>query len=215
MKKNFIFISLTIIVLVILGIWYINNKDVFSPQALTFISEVNYICDDSKTIKASFYEGKYIPVEPGEPPIPTGSVEIILSDGKSFNLPQTISASGVRYANNDESLIFWSKGDSAFILENNEETYANCITAQNCYVGGCSGELCTNDLEAVSTCEFIVGMECLDMEMSCELIDNECTWVLSKEAAECFIRIKEDQGDQVFETRIGHFFEKAEELLGY
>jgi membrane-bound inhibitor of C-type lysozyme len=38
-------------------------------------------------------------------PVLLGSVEIILSDGRNFNLPQTISASGIRYANDDESLI--------------------------------------------------------------------------------------------------------------
>jgi eight-cysteine-cluster-containing protein len=215
MKKNFIFISLIIIILVILGIWYINNKDIFSPQKLTFISEVNYICDDDKIIKASFYEGEYIPVGSEEMPIPSGSVEIVLSDGRNFNLPQTISASGIRYANDDESLIFWSKGENAFILENDEETYKNCFAEKNCYVGGCSGELCTNNPEAISTCEFLAGMECLDTEMSCELIENECTWVLSKAAAECFMRIKEEQGNQVMETRIGHFFEKAMDVLNY
>lgn len=58
-------------------------------------------------------------------------------------------------------------------------------------------------------------MECSDTEMSCELVENECIWVLSKEAAECFMRIKEEQGNQVMETRIGHFFEKAKEVLNY
>jgi len=215
MKKNSIFIFLTIIILVILGVWYANNKDVFSPQALTFISEVNYICDDDKTIEASFYEGESVLVEPGEMPVPTGSVKIVLSDGRNFDLPQTISASGIRYANEDESLIFWSKGNNAFILEQDEETYKNCFVVQDCFIGGCSGELCTNNSEAISTCEFLAGMECLDMEMSCELIENECTWVLSKEAAECFMKIKEEQRDQVTETRIGHFFEKAANFLGY
>lgn len=59
-------------------------------------------------------------------------------------------------------------------------------------------------------------MECSDTEMSCELVENECIWVfLSKEAAKCFMRIKEEQGNQVMETRIGHFFEKAKEVLNY
>lgn len=60
-------------------------------------------------------------------PVLLGSVEIILSDGRNFNLPQTISASGIRYANDDESLIFWSKGENAFILEGDEGIYKNCF----------------------------------------------------------------------------------------
>ena len=216
MKKNLIFIIL-IIVLIISGILYLNNKDknLVTPNTSNFIDQVFYTCDDGKTIDASFYEGEITLVEPGEPPIPSGSVKIILSDGRDFDLPQTISASGIRYADSNESIIFWSKGDGAFIVENDEETYKNCFAVKDCYIGGCSGELCTNNPEAVSTCEFLAGMECLNKDMRCELVDNECTWVLSEEAAECFMRVKEEQGDQAMETRIGHFFEKAINVLGY
>src|SRR5581483_12293852 len=35
-------------------------------------------------------------------------------------------ASGARYANADESFIFWNKGTTAFITENGQTTYANC-----------------------------------------------------------------------------------------
>lgn len=56
-------------------------------------------------------------------------------------------------------------------------------------------------------------MECSDTEMSCELVENECIWVLSKEAAECFMRIKEEQGNQVMETRIGYFLKKQRRFL--
>lgn len=64
------------------------------------------------------------------PPIPSGSVKIILSDGRTFNLPQTISADGGRYANSDESFVFWSKGDGAMVLENNiEKNYMGCVVS--------------------------------------------------------------------------------------
>ncbi len=84
---------------------------------------------------------------------------------------------------------------------------------KECYVGGCSGELCTDNPEAISTCELIAGMECLREEMTCKLVEEKCTWVLSKEAAECFMGVEEEYGEKVRETRIGYFFEKAEELL--
>ena len=100
----------------------------FIENASTLITQVTYICNGDKTIEAAFYKGETKPVEPGEMPIPSGSVKIVLSDGRSFDLPQTISADGGRYANNDESFVFWSKGDSATILENNiEKDYKGCI----------------------------------------------------------------------------------------
>ncbi len=87
------------------------------------------------------------------------------------------------------------------ILEKEEIAY--------CYIGGCSGELCTNNPEAMSTCEWLPGMECLKEDMSCELVENECTWVLSGKAVSCFLDILDKEGDYVKETRIGHLFEKA------
>jgi hypothetical protein len=38
-------------------------------------------------------------------------VELMLSDGRSLSLPQVMSASGARYANKDESFVFWNKGN--------------------------------------------------------------------------------------------------------
>jgi len=65
-------------------------------------------------------------------PIPSGSVELVLSDGRTFSLPQTISADGVRYANSDESFVFWSTGDEALVLENGEEKeYKNCVVSDS------------------------------------------------------------------------------------
>lgn len=79
-----------------------------------------------------------------------------------------------------------------------------------CYVGGCSGELCTKDPEAISTCELLPGMECLQENMSCEAVGNECSWVLSKEAAQCLLEVKENEEFDVGESRIGILFEMAE-----
>lgn len=126
MKKNLVFILIIIIVLAGAGIWYANNRSIsFSPSP---IAQATYICNGDKTIDAVFYRGEIKQVEPGEPPIPSGSVKIILSDGRNFDLPQTISADGSRYANSDESFIFWSKGSRALVLEDNaEKGYIGCI----------------------------------------------------------------------------------------
>jgi membrane-bound inhibitor of C-type lysozyme len=125
MKKNLIFIFPIVIIIAGAGIWYVNNmenKNLSPPSSPSPIAHVTYICDDGQTIDATFYKGQPSPVAPGEPPVPSGSVKIILSDGRNFELPQTISADGSRYANSDESFVFWSKGDYALVLENNVET---------------------------------------------------------------------------------------------
>jgi membrane-bound inhibitor of C-type lysozyme len=133
MKKNTILIFLTIIILADAVIWYANNKGNISPSPTPSPSPAStiqaaYVCNGGKTIDAIFHKGEQKPVNPGEPPIPTGSVKIILNDGRNFNLPQTISADGGRYATSDESFIFWSKGDGALVLENNaEKNYKGCV----------------------------------------------------------------------------------------
>ena len=45
-------------------------------------------------------------------------------------VPQAMSASGARYANKDETFVFWNKGDTAFVTEGKDgkETYSGCAT---------------------------------------------------------------------------------------
>jgi membrane-bound inhibitor of C-type lysozyme len=77
------------------------------------ISTVDYVCKGNKTIKAAFYSDK---------------VDLTLSDGRTLSLPQTMSGSGIRYANADESFVFWSKGNTAFVTEgaDAEPTFDGC-----------------------------------------------------------------------------------------
>jgi membrane-bound inhibitor of C-type lysozyme len=82
------------------------------PQTL----QARFACDDGKTIDATF-------VNTGG-----GSVQLGLSDGRSLTLPQTRSGSGARYANKGETIVFWNKGDTAFIDEGGKQTYRNCAT---------------------------------------------------------------------------------------
>ncbi len=128
--RKIVFLLLLALIIISAGIWYINNKNNAPSQSEspTLISQINYLCNGGRTINAAYYKGAVVSVSPGEPPIPTGSVKVVLSDGRSLNLPQTISASGVRYANSDESFVFWNKGDAVLVLENNtEKDYTNCL----------------------------------------------------------------------------------------
>ena len=85
--------------------------------------------------------------------------------------------------------------------------------AEECFIGGCSGELCTDNPEVISTCELLPGMECFGEEMNCQLVEGECSWVLSQEAARCLLDVRARLGKQVTESRIGYLFNQAEELL--
>ena len=78
------------------------------------INKVAFACAGDKTINAAFSPDK---------------VDLTLSDGRTMSLPQAQSASGIRYTNPGESIVFWSKGNTAFITEgaDKKETYAGCI----------------------------------------------------------------------------------------
>ena len=106
-----------------------------APAAQQQVGKASYACDAGKTIVATYYQGaaSAAPVSSSTPPTPNGSVALVLSDGRSMTLPQTISGSGIRYANADESLVFWSKGNTAFITEgaNQPQTFSNCISTSN------------------------------------------------------------------------------------
>ena len=67
---------------------------------------------------------------PGRQSIYANSVSLKLSDGRSLTVPQAMSASGARYANKDETFVFWNKGDTAFVTEGKDgkETYSGCAT---------------------------------------------------------------------------------------
>lgn len=95
------------------------------------LNTVSYSCDQNKTIIAEYYDGESSVAENGMP-IPGGHVVLTLASGQMMSVPQTVSADGARYGNQDESFVFWSKGNSAFVQEgaNGTQTYTNCI-AQN------------------------------------------------------------------------------------
>jgi membrane-bound inhibitor of C-type lysozyme len=80
------------------------------------ISDVTFACDAGKTVHGIFHQN---------------GVQLLLSDGRNMTVPQAVSASGARYANDDESFVFWNKGNTAFITEgtgaDSTTTYANCV----------------------------------------------------------------------------------------
>lgn len=78
---------------------------------------VQFNCDGGKTVSAQFYKN---------------FVHLEFGWQKTLYLPQTISADGGRYANSDESVVFWNKGNTAFVSEGNPDniTYKNCVISK-------------------------------------------------------------------------------------
>ncbi len=92
---------------------------------------VRYACDQGKSIVAEYFEGP-AGVAANGMPIPGGRVSLVLGDGRRLTLPQTISASGIRYADKGEAIVFWSKGDTAFVEEGPSQTvtYKDCVAVR-------------------------------------------------------------------------------------
>lgn len=90
---------------------------VMPALAETPVASAVFKCDGGKSIDATFY---------------ASSVDLKLSDGRSMKVPQAMSASGARYANKDETFVFWNKGDTAFVTEGKDgkETFSGCVTGQ-------------------------------------------------------------------------------------
>ncbi|HVU06733.1 MAG TPA: MliC family protein [Candidatus Paceibacterota bacterium] len=76
------------------------------------VNDVVFACTAGKSIHAVFHT--------------TNTVDLVLSDGRALSIPQVISASGARYADADESFVFWNKGNTAFIQEKGATTFAGC-----------------------------------------------------------------------------------------
>ena len=80
-------------------------------------SEVTFVCRAGKSINATFF------------PRVDSYVDLKLSDGRTLSVPHALSASGARYANADETFVFWNRGETAFITEgtSGQETYGGCV----------------------------------------------------------------------------------------
>lgn len=118
MKKILlVVVSLSLIV----GCFYMIRKNLLQNNEIntttkktsdTIINSVTFTCSDTKVVQAIFFKDK---------------VELNLSDKRNILLLQAISASGARYANSDESFVFWNKGNTSFIEEKGIRTFKDCI----------------------------------------------------------------------------------------
>lgn len=132
-------LGIIVVIIVALGVWLSLHLGQTVPAGLGApVASVNYSCDAGKTIAAQYFQGAEKPGQNGGPPSPGGKVLLDLSDGRNLTLKQTVSADGTRYSDGNpqagqgqagaESFVFWSKGKTALVLENNEQkSYLGCI----------------------------------------------------------------------------------------
>jgi len=120
-KKRFLNVSLAIVVILLIiggvSVYYFKqskpSRNIFTTDDNNkFINPANFNCSENKKIQALFFKDR---------------VELSLSDGRNMLISQAVSASGVRYANTDESFVFWNKGDTAFVNEGNKTTFKDCL----------------------------------------------------------------------------------------
>ncbi len=118
-------------ILIVFVIVYLETKKDIAPlPPVAEPTKVNvfYLCSEDKSIAVTYTIGKATKnANPNLPPTATGSVTIPLAEGKTITLPQTVSADGARFANADESVLFWSKGNSVLFEEKGVQNYKNCI----------------------------------------------------------------------------------------
>ncbi len=108
MNKKLIYIF--VLLIIIAGILFFlksKNNNTVAP-----VNNFSFYCT-SGTIVASFS---------------SGTVSLVLSDGRNMTLPEEVSGSGIRYGSS--KFEFLSKGDNAFVTEDGKNTYENCVTGK-------------------------------------------------------------------------------------
>ena len=127
MNKRFslgIAILVVILVLVVIaGFFFGRLPRTLVPPPSTPPIFATFLCGEGKSIFATFAQGTPKTASPGERPVQSGSVTLVFSDGRSTMLPQTVSADGGRYANADESIVFWNKGSGVLLTEQSATTH--------------------------------------------------------------------------------------------
>ena len=111
-------LTLLVALLAILVLGLVTNAGDSAAQPAAKTIRAHFACADGKVVDATFINGA------------RSSVALALSDGRKLTLPQALSASGARYATKDESVVFWNKGDTAFLEEAGKTTYDGCVASR-------------------------------------------------------------------------------------
>lgn len=129
MKQKSPILPVIITVLIIIGTWVAWNKGWFStandrPDSSTHEQDNNtqpsakYMSEDGTLVSASFNNTN-------------NTVTFSLPDLGTVTLPQAMSASGARYANTDESLVFWEHQGELRITQNDKDIFVGQLQSTN------------------------------------------------------------------------------------
>ena len=107
--------SLALLLLVVITLVTAPSVESAGPKTI----KASFACSSDKSIVATFINGK------------RSSVNLVLSDGRRLALPHALSGSGARYATDDESVVFWNKGNTASLEETGKTTYVDCVAVKS------------------------------------------------------------------------------------
>jgi hypothetical protein len=125
--------AIVVVLAIVLGAWVYSRPAPAAPEpeapSAPEVVTATFTCDGGKTIVATYHEGPVaVAPEPDQPPTPTSWLEVSIGGAATTTLGQTISADGARFANDDESLVVWNKGNLVLVMRNNQMDldYTNC-----------------------------------------------------------------------------------------
>jgi membrane-bound inhibitor of C-type lysozyme len=117
MNNKTLIALIVVVLLVVVGVLVIKKSPNQIPanptegKDISITATGSFLCSNGSTIDAIFTENS----------------AIVSVDEQVLELPQVVSASGARYANADESFVFWNKGNTVFIEQSGEITYNDCL----------------------------------------------------------------------------------------
>jgi membrane-bound inhibitor of C-type lysozyme len=91
------------------------DKENIEPT-ITPSAQVSFTCAGKKAIDAKFYNEGDLP-----------SVNLVFSNRMIITLYRVESGEKAKYANSDESMVFFNSGDKASVEEEGKETYSDCV----------------------------------------------------------------------------------------
>ena len=111
MNKKILFIIILIAVIIIaVGIFYWRYQ--LTPEELKDDNTFTFVCPSGNEIKISYHEK-------------SDSASLFV-EGEKYELNRVVSASGARYANDDETVVFWEHQGKASVEVDGETIYKEC-----------------------------------------------------------------------------------------
>lgn len=76
-------------------------------------------------------------------------------------------------------------GETEIIVEDDDASREEPVATGGCYVGGCSSQICSDQPDAVSTCEFREAYACYQTAKCERQTSGQCGWTETAELRMC------------------------------